>query len=84
VLAERYPAGVTAAPAPLPKPADLVNKRWWAFGFPSGDLWAFSEGRLAARRVRLGAAGYGVQVRVERGFSGGGLWSPDYQAVVVS
>jgi WD40 repeat protein len=84
VLAEPVPAQVTPAPLRCPRPADLVGMNWWAFGFPAGDpVGSTAEGQvggaLAHGWVRLHKASADP---VERGFSGGGLWSPDYQAVV--
>jgi vWA-MoxR associated protein C-terminal domain/Trypsin-like peptidase domain len=84
VLAEPVPVGVTAAPLRFPGPVELAGKRWWAFGFPGHDPLGSSSGGW------LGAAlGYGW-IRLYRespdpvqgGFSGGGLWCPDRQAVV--
>jgi WD40 repeat protein len=83
-LAAPVPQGVTAAPLRCPKPVDLVGHRWWAFGFASGDpLGNAADGAIGA------ALGYGwlrvdadSRYHVEPGFSGGGLWSPDYGAVV--
>jgi hypothetical protein len=37
VLAEAIPASISPAPLRCPKPADLVGRRWWAFGFANGD-----------------------------------------------
>jgi len=83
-LAKPVPAGVVPAPLRCPKPADVVGRRWWAFGFPSGDpLGNAADGAIGA------ALGYGwlrvdadSRYHIEPGFSGGGLWSPDYDAVV--
>ena len=84
LLAEPVPAGVPAAPVRCPRPRDLVGNPWWAFGFPPGNpLGSFAEGNvggtLAHGWVRLDRTS---RYPVEPGFSGGGLWSPDYQAVV--
>jgi len=84
VLANAVPSGVDAAPLRCPRPGDLTDRRWWAFGFAGGDpVGNSTEGRVGE------ALGYGwvrldaeARYLVERGFSGGGLWSPDYQAVV--
>jgi WD40 repeat protein len=77
-----------AIPAPLrdpPGPA-LVGRDWWAFGFPKNDdlgLGSAAQGRvdatLAYGWLRLRTRS---DYRVEQGFSGAGLWSPAYQAVV--
>jgi WD40 repeat protein len=84
VLAEPIPADVGAAPLRCPAPSDLVGRQWWAFGFPDGDpVGNSTEGQIGA------SLGYGwvrldreARYQIEPGFSGGGLWSPAYQAVV--
>jgi len=84
VLAEPVPAGVEAAPLRFPRPADLAGRAWWAFGFPDRDpvggaIDGVVGAALALGWVRLDTpSGY----LARPGFSGGGLWSPDYQAVV--
>ena len=83
-LAGPVPPGVEAAPLRCPRPADLVDRSWWAFGFAGGDpVGNSADGRVGA------ALGYGwvrldaeSRYYVEPGFSGGGLWSADYGAVV--
>ncbi len=83
-LESPVPAGVYAAQIRCPPPAELEGLRWWAFGFPGGD-W---QGNTA--NGKLGPAlGYGwvrldseSRYLVEPGFSGGGLWCPDYDAVI--
>ncbi len=84
VLTEQVPAVVERAPLRCPKPGDLVGRRWWAFGFPNRD----PKGNSADGVVGTGL-GYGwvrldsnSRYHVGPGFSGGGLWSPDYDAVV--
>jgi len=84
VLDRPVPAGVTAAPLRCPRPQDLVGKAWWAFGFAGGDpVGNAVDGVVGASLgygwVRLDT---GSRYQVERGFSGSGLWSPDYEAVV--
>jgi len=84
VLPEPVPASVVPAPLRCPKPGDLVSKRWWVFGFPDGhpvgNTAAGQVGDALGRGwVRLDTAS---RYPVAAGFSGGGLWSPDYQAVV--
>ncbi|HEU0088189.1 MAG TPA: trypsin-like peptidase domain-containing protein [Pseudonocardiaceae bacterium] len=84
-LADPVPDGVAAARLRCPKPADVVGRAWWAFGFPGQD----PKGNDAAGTVGA-SLGYGW-VRLDTttspnvvgpGFSGGGLWCPDYGAVV--
>ncbi|WP_326668013.1 trypsin-like peptidase domain-containing protein [Streptomyces canus] len=66
-----------------PTSKELVSKRWWAFGFPDGML-GDSAGGLIGESLGYGwvrldnSEGDGVQA----GYSGGALWSADYQAVV--
>ena len=84
VLSEPAPAGVEPAPLRCPAGEVLRGKRWWAFGFPDRDSFGNSaDGQvgeaLAHGWVRLDTTSRYV---VRPGFSGGGLWSPDYQAVV--
>jgi hypothetical protein len=92
-LAEHVPAGVRAAPLRRPKSSYLRGSGWWAFGFPkSQNPRRFYTGRvpgdgangvvgdaLGDGHVRLDIEG---PQHVQHGFSGGGLWSPDYEAVV--
>ncbi|PRY33192.1 WD40 repeat protein [Pseudosporangium ferrugineum] len=75
-----------AAPAPLrsPRAQDLVGDRWWAFGFPrESGSGADAHGQvgipLAYGRVRLDTQSRYV---VKAGFSGTGVWSRDFNAVV--
>ncbi len=81
---EDMPAGVDAAPLRFPKPSDVVSKKWWAFGFPDCDpIGDCADGLVGASLafgwIRLKTTS---EYLVRPGFSGGGLWSPDYQAVV--
>ncbi|HEY7360951.1 MAG TPA: trypsin-like peptidase domain-containing protein, partial [Streptosporangiaceae bacterium] len=83
-LDEPVPAGVEAAALRFPKPTDLAGRAWWAFGFPDrdpvGDAAAGVVGApLALGWVRLDTPSGDL---ARPGFSGAGLWSPDYQAVV--
>jgi hypothetical protein len=83
-LAKQPPPSVPAAPLLCPEAYDLASKSWWAFGFPGGDrVGELAEGQdigsVGLGRIQLGR---GVGRPVRRGFSGGGVWSPDYRAVV--
>ncbi|MDQ3990473.1 MAG: serine protease, partial [Actinomycetota bacterium] len=83
-FAEPVPDGVAPALLRCPKPADVVNRAWWAFGFGGHDpLGNEADGMVGASLgygwVRLDAES---RYHVEPGFSGGGLWCPDYGAVV--
>jgi hypothetical protein len=86
VLVLDGPAPPQARPAPLrcPEAADLVDERWWAFGFPAGapygsDAHGIVGVELAHGRVRLETESRYV---VKKGFSGAGVWSPRFAAVV--
>jgi len=88
-LAEELPPEVEPAELRCPRPADLRGKgnrgkQWWAFGFANRDPRGT---RRTGRWVRhWGSAGSGWTpgpgTTCCPGFSGTGLWSPDYQAVV--
>ncbi|MEU6555041.1 trypsin-like peptidase domain-containing protein, partial [Streptomyces sp. NPDC046915] len=83
LLLEQPMAEGYAARLRLPDPADLVRHRWWAFGFPDGVLGSSSHGAvgevLSYGWIRLDT---GSRHPVKPGYSGGALWSADYQAVV--
>ncbi|GAA2624735.1 trypsin-like peptidase domain-containing protein [Actinomadura fulvescens] len=84
VLGEPVPEGVTPARLKCPRPGDLEGRRWYAFGFGGGDpLGNAAHGTIG------GSLGYGwirldtlSSYKLEQGFSGTGLWSPDYGAVI--
>jgi hypothetical protein len=84
VLDEAVPADVVPATLRRPKPGALVGMNWWAFGFTDADpLGNSADGTVGA------ALGYGwirldtgSRYEVAPGFSGGGLWAPEYDAVV--
>ena len=84
VLQDPVPEGVQPAPLRCPKPADLAGQAWWAFGFPGRDPVGDSADGLVGAALALGwvrldtESGY----LARPGFSGGGLWSPSYKAVV--
>jgi WD40 repeat protein/DNA-binding SARP family transcriptional activator len=84
VLQEPAPPEVEAAPVRCPRPADLAGRAWWAFGFPDRDPVGDAAQGVVGAALGLGwvrmdtASGF----LVPPGFSGAGLWSPDYQAVV--
>ncbi|MGH3409497.1 MAG: hypothetical protein ACRDRJ_44440, partial [Streptosporangiaceae bacterium] len=71
-------------PLLCPAPKSLVGTQWWSFGFPpvhphgsiaEGDIGA----ALADGWVRMDARS---AYRIESGFSGAGLWSSEFGAVV--
>jgi WD40 repeat protein len=83
-LAAPVPDGVSAAPLLCPAPKSLVGTKWWSFGFPpvhphgsvaEGDIGA----ALADGWVRMDARS---AYRIEPGFSGAGLWSSEFGAIV--
>ncbi|GAA1041073.1 hypothetical protein GCM10009557_63960 [Virgisporangium ochraceum] len=83
-LEEDLPGAVTPARLKLLEPEVLVGLRWWAFGFPATSRPNGNEadGTVAARLahgwVRLDTES---PYPVEKGFSGGGLWVPEYNAI---
>ena len=62
----------------------LVNRCWWTFGFPNRDPVGDSANGLVGAALALGWVRLDTSSRhlLRQGFSGGGLWSPDYKAVV--
>ena len=84
VLEEPVPAGVEAAPLRCPEPRSLVPKTWWAFGFPGRDPIGDSASGIVGEALAFGWIRLETKSSylVRPGFSGGGLWSPDYKAVV--
>ena len=83
-LDQGIPAGAEIAPVRYPKPPDLVGLRWQAFGFPDGDPLGDSADGQIGTALALGWLRLDTTSRylIRPGFSSGGLWSPDYQAVV--
>jgi WD40 repeat protein len=91
-LSEVVPAGVKAAPLRRPRPEYLTERGWWSFGFPerrspdspdhAGGYGDRAEGEIDAVLAH-GVLGLDADARgaVRAGFSGAGLWSPDYDAV---
>ena len=84
VLQEPVPAGAEPAPLRCPRGQDLVSRAWWAFGFPDRDpVGDAADGQVGAS-LSYGWMRLDTESRylIRPGFSGGGLWSPDYEAVV--
>ena len=84
-LVEVVPPGVAAAPLRCPAPRALVDKGWWAFGFAdsrrgNGAYGTVGES-LGDGYVRIDAE-QSTPYRLKPGFSGGGVWSPEFDAVV--
>ena len=84
MLAEPVPAGVEAAPLRCPQGEDLAGRAWWAFGFPDRDAVGDCADGLVGASLSYGWVRLDTASRylIRPGFSGGGLWSPDYEAVV--
>ncbi|HUN35472.1 MAG TPA: serine protease [Trebonia sp.] len=84
VLAGPVPERVTHAPLRCPEPKSLIARHWWAFGFSRADpVGSSASGTIESTGtpgwIRLTTTS---RFPVGPGFSGGGLWSADYQAVV--
>jgi WD40 repeat protein len=83
---EDLPTEVEPARLRAPAPNDLKGLRWWAFGFPASSRLNGNEAEgeigaaLAHGWVRLDTDS---PYPVEQGFSGGGLWVPQYGGAVV-
>ncbi|MEV4707926.1 trypsin-like peptidase domain-containing protein [Actinoplanes sp. NPDC049316] len=83
-LVDPVPVAVTPARLRcLPEQA-MVGRPWWTYGFPQ-----HTEGGRSAHGRVIEKGGWGrIRLTAEsdpgivKGFSGGALWSPDYQAVV--
>jgi Trypsin-like peptidase domain/AAA ATPase domain len=84
-LAETIPLGVTAAPLRCPVPHALRDKRWWVFGFAESRRGNSAYGAvgesLGDGYIRIDAD-RDATYRLRGGFSGGGVWSPDFGAVI--
>ncbi|ASW56194.1 trypsin-like peptidase domain-containing protein [Plantactinospora sp. KBS50] len=83
-LVEPVPPTVTPARLRCLEPRTLLGRPFWAYGYPE-----MIHGGLSATGTVADTGGWG-QVQIDsgsggplgRGFSGGPLWSPEYQAVV--
>jgi len=86
MLEEPVPAGVEPAPLRFPGEDGLVGRGWWAFGFPDRDPVGDSAGGQVGTALSYGWVRLDTRSQsrylIRPGFSGAGLWSPDYQAVV--
>ena len=84
-LGGSLPLGVAAPLLRCPPPSALRDKRWWTFGFAGsrrGNSAYGSVGEsLGDGYIRIDADP-GATFRLRAGFSGGGVWSPDFGAVV--
>jgi WD40 repeat protein len=83
-LAEPVPRGVDPVPLRDPASASLLAGRWWAFGFPQGDPAGNSTQGTIGEALASGLLRIDRKSRygIESGFSGAGVWSPEYRAAV--
>ncbi len=83
-LAEPAPPGVNPVPLRDPASASLLAGRWWAFGFPQGDPAGNSAQGTIGEALASGLLRIDRKSRygIESGFSGAGVWSPEYRAAV--
>ena len=83
-LSEPLPPGVDPVPLRDPASASLLSLRWWAFGFPQGHPAGNSARGTVGEVLASGLLRIDRKSRygVESGFSGAGVWSPEYRAVV--
>src|SRR5262249_57016028 len=84
VLQEATRADVDASPLRFPRSADLAGRALWAFGFPGRDPVGDAAVGVVGAALALGWVRLDTSSRdlLESGFSGGGLWSPGYHALV--
>ena len=83
-LADPIPDGVEPARLRCPAPKSLIGTKWWALGFPPAQpRGSVSKGEVGAALAR-GWVRIDVTsaYHIEPGFSGAGLWSPEFGAVV--
>jgi Trypsin-like peptidase domain len=84
ILDDPVPPAVMAAPLQCVAPDKLKSKRWWAFGFPGRDPIGNSAGGIVGEALVYGWVHLDTSSRylLQIGFSGGGMWSADFRAVV--
>jgi WD40 repeat protein len=86
LLTLEQPPGVAPVPLRHTPASGLTGVRWWAFGFPydeihGNDAYGTVGIPLARGFVRLDSHRE-ARYFLRPGCSGGGVWSPEYQAVV--
>ncbi|MBO0868701.1 MAG: trypsin-like peptidase domain-containing protein [Micromonosporaceae bacterium] len=83
-LEQPVPSAVTPARLRCPPAADLVGKGWWSFGFPATALYGSAASGDIGHPLMYGNIYLNATSKdgVAGGFSGGPLWSPEYDAVV--
>ncbi|MEU4645261.1 trypsin-like peptidase domain-containing protein [Micromonospora sp. NPDC023814] len=83
-LAEPVPTTVAPARLRCLEPKPLIGRPFWAYGYPAG----IAGGTSATGTVtEIGGWGHvmiesGDGGALSKGFSGGAVWSPEYQAVI--
>ncbi|QMU68347.1 AAA family ATPase [Streptacidiphilus sp. P02-A3a] len=67
-----------------PAPTDLVDTEWWSFGYPERDMLGDASAGRVGESLSYGWVRLDTDSKspVKPGYSGAGLWSPAYQAVV--
>ncbi|MFI9574570.1 trypsin-like peptidase domain-containing protein, partial [Microbispora rosea] len=83
-LDEETPPGVNPAPLRFPPGSEIRTRPWWAHGFPTGDPAGNTADGVVGETLGYGKLRLNSESRyhVEVGFSGAGLWSDDFRAVV--
>ena len=83
-LAQPVPPQVRPAPLLSPHASDLVDEPWWAFGFPHGEPLGSDAHGVVGAALSYGWMRLDTESRhvVKPGFSGSGVWSPRYEAIV--
>ncbi|PSK64978.1 hypothetical protein B0E53_03054 [Micromonospora sp. MH33] len=83
-LVDPVPATVTPARLRCLEPRSLIDRPFWAYGYPSGIT-----GGTPANGTVTDIGGWGLVMidsgaggALSKGFSGGAVWSPEYEAVV--
>ena len=83
-LEQPIPDGVMPARLRSPERGDLYAKQWWSFGFGRGDHFGDEASGAVGAEIGFGWLRLSTtsEYVVEPGFSGAGIWSADYDAVV--
>ena len=83
-LKHPIPDGVTPARLRSPERGDLYAKQWWSFGFGHGNHFGDQATGTVGSEIGFGWLRLSTtsEYVVEPGFSGAGIWSADYEAVV--
>ncbi|MBE1492756.1 trypsin-like peptidase domain-containing protein [Plantactinospora soyae] len=83
-LVEPVPASVAPARLRCLQPRPLLGRPFWAYGFPAGIIGGTP---VTGTFTEIGGWGHvminsGTGGTLSKGFSGGAVWSPEYQAVI--